>query len=87
MLLFFARFKFSDPMKHHVGTLYRTLPGVLVFFFIGGLVSITWSMGYWLQFGGRMKSMSTFLACFTIFSSTNIIEDPEFFSSTTDGSF
>ena len=80
LILFLARFKISDPIKLHISTLYRTLPGVLVYMFIAGLICVSWAMGYWLQFGSRIESMSTFLGSLAVFSSSVIVEEPEFLS-------
>lgn len=47
-LLFLAHFRMSEPLRDHVNTLYRTLPGVGVYLLLVLIIALGWSMGYWL---------------------------------------
>jgi hypothetical protein len=47
-MLLIARFKFSAPIKDHVNTVFRTLPGVLVYLVIILFIALGWSLGYWM---------------------------------------
>jgi hypothetical protein len=73
-----ARLKGTNRLIALINTVYRTLPGIFLYLVIAMLVSIGWSLSFFLIFSPYLSSMSSFFKTFCLISTTDLFQLEEY---------
>jgi len=64
---------YLDSIKRFLSTIYRIIPGVLIFIITFGIFLICWSVGIYLIFSHYLPQAQTFFATLSQVTSLNIM--------------
>ena len=73
-----ARFSGTKQLISLVNTVYRTLPGIILYLFIAILITIGWTMSYFLIFSPYLVGMNSFFRTFCLISTTDLFQNDEY---------
>lgn len=69
---------YLDSIKRFLSTIYRIVPGVLIFLITFGIFLICWSVGIYLIFSHYLPQAQTFFATLSQVTSLNIMSSQDF---------